>query len=818
MVRSYILALLIPLCGFSLTPKKPICENGLSPYRISIRHIEKGGIGYEDGYTTLETFFASDPNKWAVTPFFDARGHIFDNGKWAVNAGAGIRRIWKNRVYGFNTYYDYRNTSRFHANQMGAGIESLGTVLDFRMNGYLPIGAKTSDPYDFSFQTFSGHSMLISQKIQSAMKGADAEFGFHFGKGEIFDFYAAAGPYYFIGRSVASTWGGKGRISATYKNIFTAEISDSYDRTFHNKFQGQISFNFRFGPRTQVKEGGRTCKIARTLNERMFQTIARQEIIVIDTPTVTTKAINPATGLPYYFVFVNNTSSSSGTIESPYPSLAQAQENSSPSDILYIFPGDGTTTGMNSGITLKDNQQLWGSGIAHSIQTTVGTLSIPSQTLTSPILTNLNIDTDGNGVTLANNNSISGLTFAACYNDAIYGANIETLTVSDCLFQTTTTYPIEASFPNSGSISITNNQFSNNVNGILLNLNGTSTLVCSNNTFAGQTSVSSTPIEIIANNNTFSAQIENNLFQQNTTGSLRVALNTTSQTNLIVQNNTFSTNATGSQSTLASNVTLITTGTAENCSIQMNGNRFSDNTSNSLYLHTSGAITNLAITVDSNTMSNNGGSAVVIATPSTDLNFSMANNTISDGNDNAIAVITGTGSTSGNITIDHNTISGIGNSSNGMAFNQDFTNLSLTITNNQISDCEGTGIISYAPTGIASLSLDISNNTISGCQNLSSNAASGIDIEQFTDLQGSITNNTLSTNSGTSFMIGSSLTAPSACLNLTGNNNTDYLLVNPGDGIFNLSPCNADTANTGTINTSGTIDLVQSCPNAVPCP
>ncbi len=60
-------------------------------YRTTLRHIESGGIGYEDGYTTLEAFLASDPSKWAVTPFLDARGHVFDNGKWAANAGVGLR-------------------------------------------------------------------------------------------------------------------------------------------------------------------------------------------------------------------------------------------------------------------------------------------------------------------------------------------------------------------------------------------------------------------------------------------------------------------------------------------------------------------------------------------------------------------------------------------------------------------------------------------------------------------------------------------------------------------------------------------------------
>jgi hypothetical protein len=132
---------------------------------------------------------------------------------------------------------------------------------------------------------------------------------------------------------------------------------------------------------------------------------------------------------------------------------------------------------------------------------------------------------------------------------------------------------------------------------------------------------------------------------------------------------------------------------------------------------------------------------------------------------------------------------------------------------------EGTGIISYAPTGIDSLTLNVSGNAISNCQNLSSNAAPGLDIEQYTNLTGTVTNNTLSDNTGTAVFIGSTLPTPTICLTLTNNNSsTDYLLSNPVDGTFSLSPCNVDLVNVGTINTSGAIDLVQSCSTPTPCP
>ena len=35
------------------------CSNNTKNHRIAVRHIESGGVGYNQGYTTLEGFFSS---------------------------------------------------------------------------------------------------------------------------------------------------------------------------------------------------------------------------------------------------------------------------------------------------------------------------------------------------------------------------------------------------------------------------------------------------------------------------------------------------------------------------------------------------------------------------------------------------------------------------------------------------------------------------------------------------------------------------------------------------------------------------------------
>ena len=663
-----------------ITPSSQICQEGKKHNRISVRHIEGGGIGYSQGYTTLEGFFAPDPQKLLLMPFLDIRGHVFDHGKMAANAGLGFRGIWGARTYGLNAYYDYRSTKKLHYNQVGVGIETLGALWDFRINGYLPVGRKITSPYNTKFDKFSGHHLLLSQKYQFAMKGADAELGFHFGKSKNFDFYAAAGPYYYIGEIGPNTWGGKARLGGVYKEYITVEVSNSYDRMFHNNFQGQLTFTLPFGGRSRVKKTRprNSCKITDAIVSRMVQPVGREEIIVVGKRNQNTLAIDPATGKPYFFVFVDNTSNSSGTYDSPYHSFAQAQANSSPNNIIYVFPGDGTTTGMDSGISLQANQKFWGSGVSHQIQTSAGTISIPAQSNTLPLITNTNINTEGNAITLATHNAISGFSITSAMNDAIYGVDPQSLEISSCIIENSTTYAIEASFPADATLSLTNNQFLNNVNGIFLTLNGTSSVVCSDNTFKGQTSISSVPLEISGNNNVLSVYITNNIINDNTTGSVRFDLNNVVSANINLVNNRITNNGTGSQASLGSSCVVISNGTNDNCSIVLRDNSFSGNTSSSLYMHTSGEFTSLNITASTNTISNNGDSALVLATPVNTLTLLATDNIITGCSDNGIAVISSTSTSTGNITINNNTITDIGNASNGIAINQDFSTLNLT--------------------------------------------------------------------------------------------------------------------------------------------
>ena len=258
------------------------CGDGPQPYRLGVRHIEGNGIGYNRGYTTFEGFFASDVNRWCVMPFLDARAHVFDDGKWAANAGFGARGIWGDRIYGINAYYDYRNTKHQHYNQVAMGLETLGKWWDIRLNGYLPVGKKGSPFFNADFSHFTGHSMIVRRKQQFAMKGADAEIGAHLNSSKVVPFYAAIGPYYFKGKG-HNAYGGKFRLNAQYRDYIWIEGSISYDNIFKDIYQGQVAFTLPLGKKTKIKPRKNiNCSDLNHLEHLMVQRVVRTEIIPVD--------------------------------------------------------------------------------------------------------------------------------------------------------------------------------------------------------------------------------------------------------------------------------------------------------------------------------------------------------------------------------------------------------------------------------------------------------------------------------------------------------------------------------------------------------
>lgn len=849
---------------------KSFRPNSTQHYRTAARHIEKGGIGYKHGYTTIEGFLAPDPKNTSLVPFIDARWHIFNNGKMAANAGVGIRKLTNCRAFGLNAYYDYRNTKKMHYNQVSLGLEMLGQNLDCRINGYIPVGKKISDPYQAQFAGFENHYMLIAQKYQFAMSGMNLELGGYLGNSDFWSFYLAAGPYHFRETSGPKAWGGKARLTCQFKEYLKLEFSNSYDNFFHNKFQCQLTLSMPFGgePETEtpIPTYGK-CDRKNVLLSKIVQPVEKQEIIVVGCQTQNSPAIDATTDTPFYFVFVDNTSNSMGTYESPYPTLALAQANSVPSDIIYVFPGDGTTNGMNAGIILQENQKLWGSGVSHQLSTAQGNFVIPAQSTTSPQITN----TTGDGITLAGSNEVSGFIISDTLYRGISGTNVNDVdishctvnhseenqihlqyygsnaianlnnltvengylkgiviestattnncTITNCTIQDNQNDAVSASFDHQTTFDLTSNIVTGNANPCVFTFNGPANFVATKNTLNENTAVNIAPILIQAQTSPLTANISNNTISDNTCSAIHVLLNDTNTAQLTINNNTITNNGTGAIGSGYGSAIFIdpNSTTNSNCQLTLENNTLSGNVGSALYC-ANGDFDDFQVDANNNFINNNGVSGLAFANNSNTFRLNAYQNTITNGGDHAISTI-GNSIPTANITIIGNQLTDNANYANGIALSHNGNTTNLEISNNNINNNDGSGIISYGYTGIiTNLNATISNNTINNNANAGSNACGGIDIEQFANLAGSVTGNTLLGNTGAGLYVGSTDIAPTACLELSGNNSdTGYTLVG-GTGTFNLAPCNIDAVNTGTITTLDTITSVQSCPDAITCP
>lgn len=210
--------------------------------------IEAGGaggrfIGFDKNYAELGLFTAL-PFQGDWVYFSDLKGYWIQDGKFAANAGVGMRYLdqCSGYLYGGNCYYDYIKTSTGAFNRLGIGIEALSPCFDIRVNGYLPLNESREkwvrvDNYGDGFQS-------TIRKKDFAFYGVDAEVGMPFCQEDCFSLYAAIGPYYYGTKNIEKIIGGQARLQFKVIECLTIEGRFSYDDTYYTRAQGVATLSF----------------------------------------------------------------------------------------------------------------------------------------------------------------------------------------------------------------------------------------------------------------------------------------------------------------------------------------------------------------------------------------------------------------------------------------------------------------------------------------------------------------------------------------------------------------------------------------------
>lgn len=246
-------------------------------FLLSARQDIGSGVGYHSGYTTLEELVFTNLSK-NLYPFLDFRAHRLLNDTYAANVGMGMRIFSESlcRVFGFNTYYDYRNIHHSHFNQLGVGFELLSSRCNIRLNSYFPIGKKRGLICS-NFDTSNGF-FLLRKNYQVALKGFNLEGEVLLGKlnPTNFFFYALGGPYYYK-NDCKDVIGGLLGFSVKYKQILFLQISGTCDSIFKTRMQGTIGLTLPLGNIPKRKTS--SCLLSEMI---ILDAVKRNEMIVLD--------------------------------------------------------------------------------------------------------------------------------------------------------------------------------------------------------------------------------------------------------------------------------------------------------------------------------------------------------------------------------------------------------------------------------------------------------------------------------------------------------------------------------------------------------
>jgi Inverse autotransporter, beta-domain len=355
---------------------------------------------------------------------------VDDYGKGYFNSGIGYREYFpeQQRVLGAFGWLDWDNTNNAGWLRFGGTLESLGKYLEMRANWYVLAdqGAATVSQSFTGSPFFQGYNIVLNQRTatEDAFDGFDLEFG---GRLPFLGRYGVkgyVGPYYLHSDSTGGAWGVQGRINVAVTDNCQVNVNVQNDNVFNTTAFVNVSLTLPDGvPTKWFKPQSIADMLGNMVIRRdrvpVTEQVSNEAIPFLNTPGTTPgNPTNTHGDLPIEVIHVDPNlpaGSGNGTAENPFGSLEQARlANNGRIDIIDIEPRtDGTGTNlMTSGVfNLFNYQHVWGTTIAHTIDTTAGVITVAPQTpnLALPLVSN-GVNTANSTVfSLASVNEVSGL-------------------------------------------------------------------------------------------------------------------------------------------------------------------------------------------------------------------------------------------------------------------------------------------------------------------------------------------------------------------------------------------------------------------------
>lgn len=408
------------------SPSRVIAQEVAAPWvtRFTAKHIFNEGVGHDRGFTTLEWFLPLNQDAENEMYFGDFRGIMFDDAEFGGNLGMGFRQYHSghDRIYGVNAYWDFRDESSLLFNQAGIGVESLGQIVDFRVNGYTPTVNDANQRLPFA--TFTGNNLLYNEIL--ALTGVDYEAAVNLPDIGPFQSRIAAGGYYFDSSRTEAANGWRARLELAFRDALAASVTVQDDDMFGQtvnvtvEIRELIEHTDALSRRAMYhkfrNEDGRGD--GRTVRHRLADPVYRQQNIVLQN---TQSLVRDTSGTPFTFIHVVEGGAGDGTFEMPFGTMAMAMADPlAPTSVVYT-PEGGTFT---EDVSLVAGTRLLSNGPVQTVPGTSGPVRLPFSGVSAD-LTALPASIVGD-VELASNTEFSGFDVTGGIN----GTGITTASVN----------------------------------------------------------------------------------------------------------------------------------------------------------------------------------------------------------------------------------------------------------------------------------------------------------------------------------------------------------------------------------------------------
>lgn len=451
------------------TPAPATSASLLISPRLSVGHTTSGA-GF-DGTTEFGGFVPLQQEEGRNITFFEPQFLLDNDGQVGGNLLIGHRAYSRrdDRIWGGYVSLDNRQPEEDDFYQIGLGLETIGRVIDARINGYIPIGDTSHVIDEDTFTStstssgFEGNLLVLSSTItdrtrrveEFALGGFDAEVGaklleWNEGDGDLRGF---AGFYFYDSDDVDSSLGYRVGLEVRPVNQIVLGVSVQEDDIFGTNVVGSFSLSFpRVRPKQPIAEEDQVvARLGEPTRRNSSIAVETQESFEDNSESFEMPLMNPEEEEAYRFVHVTlGATGGDGTFEAPFGTVedAIADTISDGNNIVYVDAGSNPDI---PAFTIPDRVRVLSQGPTQTLAGLPfpGFPEDPSRLPFSPdinfedgILVELPLSGDGNFpliqeagaanlVTLQNSAVLSGFVINGATEGAVVATGVENAEIRD---------------------------------------------------------------------------------------------------------------------------------------------------------------------------------------------------------------------------------------------------------------------------------------------------------------------------------------------------------------------------------------------------